>query len=146
MRVLIVLIPGIRGITRIFFRGGKVIFPDFFPGVKCFFPVENSHFATPKKISVILKSEKQKKKKKEKKSSPYFATFPPSIFNFPPSFFSFFFDFPSFLLHFLFFLASLFPVGQQKISRWEVSGGTLPPLPPAVTPLPGTQMAFEVWL
>ena len=48
-----------RGVRGIFFRGGKVIFPDFFPDVKRFFPVENSHFL------VVLKSEKQKKKKKK---------------------------------------------------------------------------------
>ena len=31
------------------FQRGKVIFPDFyFPGVKCFFSVENSHFGRPK--------------------------------------------------------------------------------------------------
>ena len=33
-----------RAVRLIFFRGGKVIFPDFFPDVKCFFLVENSHF------------------------------------------------------------------------------------------------------
>ena len=37
-----------RGVTGIFFGGGKLIFPDFFPSVKCFFLVENSHFGTPK--------------------------------------------------------------------------------------------------
>ena len=37
-----------RGVRGIFFRGDKVIFPDFFPGEKCFFPVENSHFGRPK--------------------------------------------------------------------------------------------------
>ena len=39
----------VRDIRRIFFRGGKVIFPDFFPGMKkCFFPGQNSHFRRPK--------------------------------------------------------------------------------------------------
>ena len=38
-----------RGVRGIFFRGGtQSHFPDFFPGVKCFFPVENSHFGGPK--------------------------------------------------------------------------------------------------
>ena len=36
------------GVPGIFFLRGKVIFPDFFPGVKCFFPVENFHFVRPK--------------------------------------------------------------------------------------------------
>ena len=42
------IVDVIRGITGIFFRGGQLIFPDFFPGVKWFFPVENFHFGTPK--------------------------------------------------------------------------------------------------
>ena len=33
-----------RGVRGIFFRGGKVIFPDFFPSMKCFFQVENFPF------------------------------------------------------------------------------------------------------
>ena len=37
-----------RGVRGIFVRGGKVIFPDFFPGVECFFPVENSYFGRSK--------------------------------------------------------------------------------------------------
>ena len=48
-----------RGVTGIFFRGGKVIFPWFIPGVKCFFPVENSHFGTPKTNFSGLKSDQQ---------------------------------------------------------------------------------------
>ena len=39
----------------------------FFPGMKCFFPVEISILVDPKQISVVSKSEKQKKKKKKKK-------------------------------------------------------------------------------
>ena len=38
----------IRDVTGQFFWGGKVIFPDFFPSVKCFFLVENFHFGRPK--------------------------------------------------------------------------------------------------
>ena len=35
-----------RAVRGIFFRGGnKVIFSGFFPDVKCFFPVESSHFS-----------------------------------------------------------------------------------------------------
>ena len=78
-----------RGVTGIFFWGGKVIFPDYFPGVKCFFPVENSHFGRPK---TNLRRFQKRKAKKKKKSSPLFITFPTSISNFPPSLlqFSFF--------------------------------------------------------
>ena len=83
-----------RGVRGIFFRGGQSHFSCFFPGVKCFFPVENSHLVDPKQISVVFKSEK-----KEKRSSPHFLTFRPSIFNLHLPFF----DFPSFLLYFPFF-------------------------------------------
>ena len=55
-----------RGVTGI-----KVIFSDFFPGVKCFFRVEIPIFVDPKHISGVFKSEKQKKKKR---SSPLFIT------------------------------------------------------------------------
>ena len=78
----------IRGITGIFFRGGKVNFPIFFPGVKCFFLVENYHFGRPKTDFSGFERWKAKKKK-----GPlfilYFVTFPPSSFNFPPSLFQF---------------------------------------------------------
>ena len=137
-----------RGITGIFSWGGKVIFPCFFPGVKCFFPAENSHIGRPKTNSVVFKSEKQKKR-----SSPLIITFPTSISKFPPSllqfsFFSYQFSpfFPSSLLNsplFPVFLASFFPDTSAKISRSEVSGGggALCPLP--VTPLhPGKIVAF----
>ena len=33
---------------RNIFERGQSHFPDFFPGVKYLFPVENSHFGTPK--------------------------------------------------------------------------------------------------
>ena len=36
------------GASEEYFSEGKVIFPDFFPDVKCFFPVEKSHFGRPK--------------------------------------------------------------------------------------------------
>ena len=70
-----------RGITGIFFWGGKVIFPDFFPGMKCFFPVENFHFGRPKNKFLSFSKVKSKKKKK-KKSSALFITFPTSILQF----------------------------------------------------------------
>ena len=38
----------VRGIRGIFFRGGKAIFLEFFPGVKCYFLVENFHFGRRK--------------------------------------------------------------------------------------------------
>ena len=53
-----------RGVTGIFFWGGKVIFPDFFPGVKCFFP---GNFGRPKTNFHRFQKWKQKKKKKKKK-------------------------------------------------------------------------------
>ena len=84
-----------------------------------------------------MKSDKQERKR----SSPHFQTlFLPSfsIFNLP------FYNFPSFLLQFspfsTFFLASFFPVGQQKFPGQKSLGGTLSPAPtpppPPVTPLP----------
>ena len=61
-----------RGVTGIFFWGGKVIFPDFFHGVKCLFPVEKiPSLVDPKQISFIFKSEKHKKKEKKKALTPH---------------------------------------------------------------------------
>ena len=54
------------GVTGIFFRGGKVIFPDFFPSMKCFFLVENFHFGRPKTNFSGFEKWKAKKKKKKK--------------------------------------------------------------------------------
>ena len=112
-----------RGVTGIFFWGGKVIFPDFFPGVKCFFPVENSHFGRPKTNFRRFQKWKAKKKKK-KKVSPLFRTF--SCFNFQFSTFSYQL---SPLFHF--FLTSFFPIRHHKFPGQKSLGGTLPPLPPA---------------
>ena len=100
---IVLLLMGVRGV---FFRGGKVIFPDFFPSVKCFFLVGISHFGTPKtNFSGFEKWKKKKKKKKKgKKKGPllifHFVTFPTSVFNFPPSLsrFSFSSPFSLFLL------------------------------------------------
>ena len=69
------------GAQEEYFSQGKVIFL-IFPSVKCLFPVENSHFGTPKtNFSGFdkwkAKSKKQKKKKKKKKINPF------SIFLFP---------------------------------------------------------------
>ena len=128
-----------RGETGIFFWGGKVIFPDFFPDVKCFFLVENSDFGRPNTNFLRFqkwKAKKTKTKTKQKKrSSPLSVTFPTSNSNFSPSLLPFH-NFPSFLLNFYpfpFFPCLFFPDTSAKISWSEVSGGTLPP--PPVTPL-----------
>ena len=109
-----------RGIKGIFFRGGKVIFPDFFPRVNCFFRVEDSHFGRLKTNFSGFEKWKAKKKKK-KVSSPHFVAFSSSILNFPPSFFRFSFSSP-------FSLASLFPVGQQKFPGEKYRCYSAPPL------------------
>ena len=57
-----------RGVTGIFFWGDKVIFPDLFPGVKCFFPVENSHFGKSKTNFSGFEKWKSKKKKTKTKT------------------------------------------------------------------------------
>ena len=94
----------------------------FFSGVNCFFPVENSHFGTPK-TNFRFKSEKKKKKK----PSPLFLTFPTSISNFPPSLLqlSFFSSQFSPLFPCLFF-----PDTSANISWSEISGGHSAPLHP----------------
>ena len=137
------LCPGLhtsRGVRGIFFRGDKVIFPDFlFPSVKCFFPVEKSILVDPKQISVVLKSEKHKKKKKKKKVPSSFCNFPPSIFNFTPSLFLFQFSFFPAPFYFFFSL----PLFSQWVNRnfpvrslGEGTGGHCVPYPlPPVTPL-----------
>ena len=107
-----------KGVTSIFFWGGKVIFPDFFPDVKCFFPVENSDFGRPKKNSKTnfcrfqkWKAKKKKKKKKKKKDLTSFYNFSTSNSNFPPSLSQFSFFSSQFFSPFLpFFLASFFPI------------------------------------
>ena len=103
-----------RGLIGKFFWGGRVIFPDFFPGVKCFFPVENFHFGRPKtnvrrfekwqaktkqKTKQNKKQKKKTKNKTKKKSSPHLGTFPFLHFQF------FTFPFTIFLLFF-----SIFPL------------------------------------
>ena len=123
----------VRGVTGIFFWGGKVIFPDFFPGVKCFFPVENFHFGRYK--TNFRWFQKWKTKKKKKKGHHlfinffFFYNFPTSISNFPPSLLQFSSQFSPL---FPFFLASFFPIHQQKFPGQKSRGeGTLCPLPPA---------------
>ena len=117
-----------RGVTGIFFWGGNVIFPEFFPGVKCFLPVENSRFGRPKtNFRLFQKSFFFEKKKKKKGSSPLFITFLTYISNFPPSLLQFSF-FPSqFSPLFPFFLASFFPIRQQKFPGQSLGALSPPP-------------------
>ena len=102
------LVDHARGVTDIFFWGGKVIFPDFFPGVKCFFLIENSHFGTPKTNFCCLQKWKAKKKKKKGPHLLFILPFPIFhllFYNFP----SFFSIFTSFSL-FSWYVSKNFPV------------------------------------
>ena len=110
-------------ITGFFSEGAKSFFLIFFPGVKCFFPVETFHFGRPK--TNFRHFEKWKAKKK----SPLLilALFPPSISIFHLPFTSPFYP----LFHF--FLASFFPIGQQKFPSQNFLGGHTAPLPPCYT-------------
>ena len=114
----------VRGITRKFFWGGIVIFPNFFP-------VENFHYGRPKTNFTCF--EKWKEKKKKKKKGPlfifHFGTFSTFHFQFLPSFLQFFFFSSPFPPFSIFFLASFFPVGQQKFPGQKSLGGTLPHAP-----------------
>ena len=106
-----------RGVTGKFFWGGKVIFPDFFVAWNAFFPVWNFRCGRPKTSFSGF----------EKWEAKVLSSF--SIFHLP------FYNFPSFLLNFdhfsLFFLASFFPVGQQKFPGQKSQGALcLPPPPP----------------
>ena len=114
-----------RGVTGIFFWGGKVIFPDFFPDVKCFFPVENSHFGRPK--TNFRHFQKWKAKKKKKMSPHLFSELfllPFPIFHLPFTIFLLFF---SIFTPFPFFPCLFFLDTSAKISRSEVSGGHCAP-------------------
>ena len=99
-----------RGITGKFIWVGKVIFPDFFPSVKCSFPLENFHFGRTKTNFSHFEKWKAKKKKKKKKKISFCNS---SSFHF--KFFTFSFSiFLLFTPFFFFFLAYLLPIGQQK--------------------------------
>ena len=112
-------------VTGIFFWGGKVIFPEFFPGMKCFFPLENSHFGRPK--TYFRRFQKWKAKRKKKRSSPLFRPFllPFTIFHVP------FYNFPSFLPNFHSFSLFSLPLFSRYISKnflvKSLWGDTLPP-------------------
>ena len=108
-----------RGVTGIFFWGGKVIFPDFFPGRK--FPVWLTQNKFPSFSKVKSKKKKKKKKKKVLTSFYNVSLLPFQIFHL-------------FLLNFhpfsLFLPCLFFPDTSAKISRSEVSGGHSTPCPP----------------
>ena len=87
--------------------GAKSFFLIFFPGVKCFFPVENFHFGRPETNFSGFEKWEEIKKNKKIKSSPHFVNF--STFHFQFStfpftifllFFSIFAPFPFFPCHF----------------------------------------------
>ena len=117
-----------KGVTGKFFWGGKVIFPDFFPGVKCLFPSRKfpfwytkNKFLWKKKVlssfwNYFTHFEMWKAKKKKKRSSPHLGTFP--SFHFQVSFFS---------SPFSIFSLPLFPGRSTEISQSEVSGALCPP-------------------
>ena len=120
-----------QGRKRNIFPVDKVIFPDFLPGVKCFFPVGNSHFGTRKTNFSGFENWKEKKKKKKKKNN----NNNNNLFLLPFSMFRLLFsDFLSLLPHFYFFLCLSFPGRSAEISQSEV-GGHSACLPPPVMPL-----------
>ena len=121
------------GTNRHMFLRGQSFFLIFFPGVKCFFPVANSHFGTPKTNFRRFKSEKKKKKK-----SPhlfFLITFPTSISNFPPSLLQFSFFSSQFFAPFQFFSLPFFSRYVRKNFPVRSLWGALCPLPPTYTPL-----------
>ena len=123
-----------RGVTGIFFWGGKVIFPDFFSRREMLFPGRKFPILVdPKQICHFQKWKAKKKKKKKERSSHLFRA--SSYFHF--QFLTFPLPFSFFSSQFLpispFFPSLFFPDTSAKISRSEVSGGHSAPLPP--TPL-----------
>ena len=125
-----------RGVTGIFFWGGKVIFPDFFHAILVVSPKTN--FRRFQKWKA-----KKKKKKKKKRSWPFWpfaffsskfsplfpfflASFSPhtSAKKLPLAFFS-----SKFSPLFPFFLASFFPIRQQKFTGQKSRGGGCSPPP-----------------
>ena len=92
--------------------------------MKCFFPVENSHFGRPKTNFRRFQKWKAKKKKKKKVLTSF-----SDVFLLP---FQIFHLFCSIFTPFPFFLASFFPIRQQKFPGQKSLGGhSAPPCPPA---------------
>ena len=77
---------------------------------------------------MVLKS--KSKKKKKKKNPLLILELPPSIFNFPPSLFQISLFSSPFSPIFPFFLASLFPVGQQKFPGQKCQEALYHTIPP----------------
>ena len=121
--------------NRLVFWGAKSFCLIIFPGVKCFFPIENFHFSRPR--TNFRHFQKWKEKKKKKKVLTFFYTF--SYFHFQFSTF----PFTIFLLFFWsfhpfpFFPCLFFPIRQQKFpGQKSLGGGGQGALcPPPVTPL-----------
>ena len=109
-----------QGRNRHIFLRGQSHFPDFLPVVKCFFPVENSHFGRPKTNFHHFQKWKTKKNKNKKKSSPHFITF--SCFHFKFSTFS-----SQFSPLLPFSLPFFPPIRRQKFPGQKSLGSTLPP-------------------
>ena len=114
----------LRGVTGKFFWGAKSFFL-FFPGLKCFFPIENVHFGRPK--TNFSGFEKWGKKRKKKVLS-LFCNFSTFHFQFYTFLFTVFLLFFSIFTPFPFFCTSFFPVG-QKFPCQKSLGDTLPPAP-----------------
>ena len=99
-------------------------------------PVENSRFGTPKTNFRRFQKWKAKKKKKKKVLNNFLQLFLLSYFHLQFSTFHFtifllFFSICTPFPFFPFFLCLFFPATSAKISRSEVSEGTLPPCLPA---------------
>ena len=99
-----------RGVTGIFFWGGKVFFPDFFSRLKIPILVDPKQ---KQKKKTKNKKKQTNKQTKKKRSSTLFLTFPTSIFNFPPSLL----NFPSFLLNFHTFSLFSLPLFSHYVSQ-----------------------------
>ena len=98
------------------FQRGQSHFSWFFPTVKWFFPVENSHFGRPK-TNFSGFGKWKGKEKKEKKGLSSFCNFSPFHFQFSTFLFSIF------RLFYSIFPCLSFPGRSTEISQSEVSGG-----------------------
>ena len=118
---------------KVFLRGQSHFALFFSPAWNAFF-VENYHFGRPKtNFSGFQKWQTNKQRKKVLSSFCNFSTFYFPFFTVPFTVFLLFF---SIFNPFPFFLASFFPVGQQKFPGQKSRGHFAPCSPPPVTPLP----------